>query len=141
MELLVNVKEGKEEGKMTRYYANGDVKEELKFEGGSANENSRKSYKQIQPEEKVKETQVVPVKVSVPVVEAEEKPNLSVFNSTGKNTLYNKNKLMSQKGYFKNGRLWNGKKYKYDSNGILKAIEVYKKGKFIGNGIIEEESN
>jgi len=139
-ELVVNIKEGKEHGKMTRYYSNGDIKEELKFDGGVAKESTRKTYKEIQPQENIKETQVVPVIESKPVVETEDKPNISVFKSTGKNTLYNKNKLISQTGYFKNGRLWNGKKYKYDSNGILKAIEIYKSGKFLGNGVLEEES-
>jgi len=124
---------------MTRYYANGDIKEELKFDGGVAKENTRKKYKEVLPTEKVKETKVVPEIESVPVVVEEEKPNLSVFKSTGKNTLYNKNRLISQTGFFKKGRLWNGKKYKYDDNGILKSIEIYKSGKFIGNGVLQDE--
>ncbi len=138
MELLVNIKKGKEDGKMVRYYPNGDIKEEVKFDEGSVKEGSRKKFIMNQPEEKVKETKVVPEIVSKPVEGAKEKPNLAVFNSTGTNTLYNKNKLISQKGYFKNGRLWNGKRYKYDDNGLLEAIEIYKKGKFIGYGVIDE---
>ncbi|MFT4662986.1 MAG: antitoxin component YwqK of YwqJK toxin-antitoxin module, partial [Patiriisocius sp.] len=140
MELIVNIKEGKEEGKMVRYYSSGDIKEEVKYDGGIVKEVTRKKFKLNQPEEKIVETPVVPVKLSKPVKVEEDKPNLSVFKSTGKNTLYNKNRLISQSGHFRNGRLWNGKWYKYDSNGLLTAIEIFKVGKFIGNGVIEENT-
>ena len=33
-------------------------------------------------------------------------------------------------GEFKNGKLYNGKLYIYDENGLLEKIEIYKKGKY-----------
>jgi antitoxin component YwqK of YwqJK toxin-antitoxin module len=136
VELEVQISNGKEEGTLKRYYANGDVKETKDFNGGKMNEGSIRTYAMKKPEVKVKETAAVPEKKTVVV--KEDKPNISVFKETGNNTLYNKNRQVSQSGYFKNGRLWDGKWYRYDNNGLLEAIEVYKQGKLIGYAPIEE---
>jgi hypothetical protein len=69
---------------------------------------------------------------------SEEKPNIGTFNRSGFNTLYNRNKQITQVGEFKEGRLWNGKWHRYDANGKLKKIEVYREGKFIGYGLLED---
>lgn len=39
-------------------------------------------------------------------------------------------------GEFKEGRLFNGKHYLYDSYGLLDHIDIYKNGAFEGNGVI-----
>ena len=39
-------------------------------------------------------------------------------------------------GAFKSGKLWTGKHYIYDENGLLERIDVYKEGAFSGNGVL-----
>ncbi len=136
LELEVSVENGQENGDMKRYYANGDIKEIKTFTNGKMNEGSQKTFAEKKPTVVVEETLAVPVKVTKVV--KEDKPNISVFKATGNNTLYNKNRMISQTGYFKNGKLYDGKWYKYTKDGILDAIEIYKKGKFIGHAVIDE---
>ena len=67
------------------------------------------------------------------------KPPISIkphFKPNGYNKVYNKNKDLWMDGMFKNGKLWEGKKYNYDKDGLLISIEVYKNGKYISNGIL-----
>ncbi|NNC82708.1 MAG: toxin-antitoxin system YwqK family antitoxin [Flavobacteriales bacterium] len=137
VELEVQINNGKEEGTLKRYYANGDLKETKEFNGGKMTEGSIKTYTMKKPEVVVKETPAVPVKRTQVV--KNDTPNISVFKQTGNNTLYNKDRQISQSGYFKNGRLWNGKWYRYDRNGLLETIEVYKDGKLIGHAPIDED--
>lgn len=135
-ELVVDIVNGREEGVMKRYYPNGDLKETKEFIGGKMNEATVKTFKMVAENVVLEEHVAVEPKPS-PVVK-EDKPNLSLFKATGDNILYNKDKLISQKGYFKNGRLWNGRWYRYDDNGILEQIEVYKSGKLVGYAPLEE---
>lgn len=55
----------------------------------------------------------------------------------GYHKTYNSNKDILMDGEFKNGKLFNGKHYIYDEYGLLEKIEVYKNGKYIGNGVVE----
>lgn len=137
VELEVRVVNGKENGRMTRYFANGEIKEVKDFNEGVMADGTLHTYSMKKPKVTVKETPAVTEKVA-PIVK-EDKPNIAVFKATGKNTLYNKDLQVSQIGYFKNGRLWNGRWNKYDSNGILEAIEVYKDGKFAGHALLEDD--
>ena len=45
-----------------------------------------------------------------------------------------KNDELFQVGKFQNGRLLEGKFYKYDSDGLLLKIEIYKGGKYHSDG-------
>ena len=54
----------------------------------------------------------------------------------GYHKTYNENKDIYMDGEFKAGKLWNGKHYIYDENGLLERIEIYKDGKYVGNGVI-----
>lgn len=136
IELEVSIIQGKEEGVMKRYYANGDLKETKEFNGGMMNDGSTRDYAMKKPKVGVEESPAVAVKKSTIV--KNDKPNISVFNETGNNTLYNKDRQVSQTGYFRNGRLWNGRWLRYDRNGLLEAIEIYKLGKFIGHAPLPE---
>jgi antitoxin component YwqK of YwqJK toxin-antitoxin module len=136
IELEVSITNGKEEGLLKRYYPNGDIKETKQFEGGSMASGSINTYAMKKPYVKVDETPAVPIRTTKTV--DNDIPNVAVFKDTGNNTLYNRDRQVTQSGYFKNGRLWNGKWNKYDSNGLLESIEVYKEGKFIGNAPLEE---
>ncbi|MBL8000485.1 MAG: toxin-antitoxin system YwqK family antitoxin [Flavobacteriales bacterium] len=136
LEVEVTVKNGQEEGTLKRYYANGDVQQVAQFNGGDINEAASKYVKPVH-----KETAVIaePVGKAAPAVAAEEKPNSNVFKENGYNTLYDKQLRLSKVGDFRNGRLWNGKVYKYDKDGKLVRIEMYLEGHFAGNGVITDE--
>jgi antitoxin component YwqK of YwqJK toxin-antitoxin module len=55
-------------------------------------------------------------------------------NSNGYNKLYNKNSELVLEGDFKKNLLYNGKYYKYDSDGILLKLEIWKNGKYHSDG-------
>lgn len=137
MELLVSVVDGKENGEMKRWFANGDLKEVKVFNNGVADVSSIKKFELKKPEVVVEEIPDVPVKTTV-APKKTEKTNISVFKANGRNTLYNKNMQISQSGIFKDGKLRDGKWYRYNNDGILERIEMYKNGKYIGDAVIEE---
>jgi len=56
------------------------------------------------------------------------------FNRDGYNKIYNKNDEIWMDGEFKRGKLWDGKLYVYDSDGILLKIQVWKDGKYHSDG-------
>lgn len=140
IEVEVNIKEGKEEGAMKRYYANGDLKEEKNFNGGVLDPASVKTYEPKEPMVAVVEEKAVEEKTTT--VNTTDRPNEAVKHiggvPDGYNKLYNKNRVISQDGYFKNGKLVDGKWYRYNNDGILMRIEIYKKGVYIGDGVIED---
>ncbi len=138
VEMEVEVVNGVEEGVMKRYYPNGDLMEEKELRNGIVEKSSIKKYpakSAVQPEVKRAE----PTEVKYSVRNTEDKPNLDVFKFNGRNTLYNKNRQVSQVGEFRDGRLWNGKWKKYDKNGIIERIEIYKEGIYIGNAPITDD--
>ena len=138
---------GKENGEIKEYYANGDIKSIKVFNDGGLDAAASKKF---EPKSEIKEVPTQPKEVKESEVVKEEDANIIAtvktgnatkavaFTGNGQHTLYNKNRQVSQKGEFKNHRLWNGKWYRYDANGILTAIEIYKDGKYIGDGVIED---
>ncbi len=56
------------------------------------------------------------------------------FNPNGYNKVYNSNEELYQDGEFKDGRLFNGKMYVYDEDGILLKVKVYKDGAYHSDG-------
>ena len=50
------------------------------------------------------------------------------------NKVYNDDDELWLDGKFKSGKLWDGKLYKYDSDGILLKIEIWKEGKYHSDG-------
>lgn len=139
LEMEVEIVKGVEEGTMKRYYPNGDLMEIKQFNNGVVKKGSVQKIpprEDATPEE-IMRTPAVPAKKSVR--NTEDKPNLAVFKFNGTNTLYNKNKQVTQIGEFQDGRLWNGKWKKYNRNGIIEKIEVYKNGEYIGNAPITDD--
>lgn len=59
------------------------------------------------------------------------------FNPSGYNKVYNEDKDLWLDGLFKNGKLWDGKLYKYDSDGILLKIEIWKNGAYHSDGHLD----
>lgn len=133
---------GKESGTLKEYYENGDLRSEKDFAGGNLDTASVKKFEPKKPlVETVKEI-IIEAPVEEPIVHVEEKEeevNLGVFNGKGYWKLYNINKQVSKDGIFKRNRLIDGKAYFYDTDGILTRIAVYKKGKYIGDSVMEEE--
>jgi antitoxin component YwqK of YwqJK toxin-antitoxin module len=138
LELEVEIVKGLEEGLMRRYYPNGDVMEEKMLSGGVVKKGTVKKYPKKAIEE-VEPERPSAVEVKHSVRNTEDKPNLDVFKFNGRNTLYNKNRQVTQIGEFKEGRLWNGKWRHYNKNGLLEKIEIYKEGVYIGNAPFTED--
>jgi antitoxin component YwqK of YwqJK toxin-antitoxin module len=137
----VNVLNGQESGVLKRYTQDGALAEEKVFENGTVKQGTSKKYKEVEP-------QVVVAKdpydnsVGKESKPTEDKTNKAqAFKPDGFNTLYDKNGAVTQVGEFSNGRLYDGKWYRYNSDGILIRIEIYKGGKFVGSGVIGENDN
>lgn len=56
------------------------------------------------------------------------------FKPNGKNKVYTEKKEIWQEGTFRDGKLWDGKVYVYDRDGVLLQVKIYKKGVFVSNG-------
>lgn len=131
--------EGVETGEQKEYYENGDLMSVKKFNNGELDKASFESYApkttQVDPIEKiVAEGEEIKVTVS-----KEEKPNQGAFDGNGYKKLFNRDRHISKDGVFKNYRLIDGKQFKYDENGLLVQIMIFKGGKYIGDGVIEED--
>ena len=115
-----------QQDRQKRYTENGKVKLVISYD-----ENG----KVVSSEEKVIET---PTDI---VEEGTGGPNGAngnmrgkVFDKDGYNKVYNTNEELWLDGKFKKGKLWNGKIYQYDADGILLKIEVWKNGKYHSDG-------
>ena len=135
---------GKEDGAIKEYFEDGSVKSVRVFNGGQM-DASKSTFKEASsPAVAVKATPEPvrdasdKVKTTVKVATTTAKPNTGFFDGNGQHTLYNKNKQILQKGLFRNGRLWDGKLFKYDGNGLLTNVEMYQSGKYIGEGVIDK---
>ncbi|MFY9309004.1 MAG: toxin-antitoxin system YwqK family antitoxin [Bacteroidia bacterium] len=137
-----NWAEGKEAGIVREYYENGDLKSEKNFEGGFLDVASVKNFEPKKPvKEVVKTTTVKDPDPTPPVVVDTKKETVNMgkpFTGEGDHTLYNTNKQISKKGYFHQNRLVDGTVYIYNSNGILTRKALYKGGKYVGDGVIED---
>lgn len=139
LQCSVEIENGVAHGEYKLYYPTGELREEKRITNGEVEEESIKIYDAKKPIKNHFETPTLPREETTP--KHTDKPNLDVFKSTGFNTLYNQNQQITQVGDFFEGRLWNGKWHKYDENGILQKVEVYRNGRFIGYGIIDDSNN
>lgn len=133
----VNVVNGVETGVCKIYNNDGTLAEEKVFEKGIVKPGSIKKYKPVVP--------VTPKEdpydqsIGKESVATKDKTNkAAVFAPDGSNVLYNMAGQVTQTGEFKKGKLHNGKMYTYNGDGLLIKVEIYKKGKYIGNGVISE---
>lgn len=117
-------------GKATRYFENGDVKEIIEYN----TDGSLKSSVE-------KEIENPKVKVTDPAASAEMAPKIvkpivkaGKFQPNGYNKVYNSDDEIWQDGDFKEGRLFNGKVYVYDRDGILLKVKVFKNGLYHSDG-------
>ena len=140
--ITVEIHEGKKMGELREFYENGELKSIRLFdESGLLREKKSKGFGLDYPEIQLEDTAPDIIEKTSLIVSEEEKPNEAMgdFSGEGNYILYNKNRQISQKGYFTGGRLKNGAKYLYDKDGILNTIEIYYNFRFIGEGVIEEE--
>lgn len=130
LEYAYEKKDGISVGTATRYYPNGDVKE-VKTYNPDGTIGTTKTYEMVNPEKKEND-------VSGSGGPRGDKGGTvkdgSTFKCTGYNKVYNENDELWMDGEFKNCRLWDGKLYKYDADGILLKIEIWKNGKYHSDG-------
>jgi antitoxin component YwqK of YwqJK toxin-antitoxin module len=134
--LEVNIVNGKEEGEMRRFNEAGKLIEVKVLNDGVLKPGSIKTFEKspvvIKEDKK-------PEATKTQVTEKHTPNEAYKFEPDGYNVLYNEQQQVTQIGQFKNGRLWEGKWYRYNQDGILARIEIYRNGKYIGTGIIDEE--
>ncbi len=111
---------GKEAGALKEYYVDGSLKSEKSFADGKLDETSVKHYKK-------QETKAIVTKKEKSI------ESVKLFTGNGYYKLNNKNKKVDREGEFLNGRLVDGKRYFYNSNGELIKTSIYKNGKLIRN--------
>ena len=146
--------EGKQHGKQTIYYPNGQVEVEYETANGIKTGKQTRYYengdvKQITAySADGKVASIEEVKPTTPVVEAPVESGAGgpsaagadtkgiAFEKNGYNKVYNSDEELWMDGKFKSGKLWDGKLYKYDSDGILLKIEIWKSGKYHSDGIL-----
>ncbi|MCB9188712.1 MAG: hypothetical protein H6599_05455 [Flavobacteriales bacterium] len=138
VELEFTASNGVNKGTATRYWPNGDVKEIITFDaegnGASSGEKPRVNPPVILDSEKEDKKAGDGIAAQGKENEAQKSGNGIV---DGYHKTYNDNKDILMDGEFKGGKLFNGKHYIYDEYGLLEKIEVYKNGKYVGNGVVE----
>jgi len=132
----VEVDHGKEDGTLKRYTSDGQLQQVAEFNNGVIDQANSKYLK---PVPKAEEVKADPKAAPAPVVSPEETTNAVAFRENGYNTLYDRQLRISQQGNFKQGRLWDGKRYNYDKNGILQRIQIFKQGRYAGDAVITDE--
>lgn len=138
VELEFTASNGVNVGTATRYWPNGDVKEIITFDaegnGSSSGEQERVNPPVILDSQKEENEEGEGIAAEGEENEAQQSGNGIV---DGYHKTYNENKDILMDGEFKGGKLFNGKHYIYDDYGLLEKIEVYKNGKYVGNGVVE----
>lgn len=126
IEFIFNKKNGVSTGKATRYTKDGQVKEIIVY-NIDGKIQSREIKKVIDKPVIIDEGTGGP---------SGDKGNMrgKVFDRDGYNKVYNDSEELWMDGKFKSGKLFDGKLYKYDSDGILLKIEVWKYGKYHSDG-------
>ncbi len=132
----VNIEEGKEDGTLKRYTADGQLQQVAEFNDGVVNPANSRYIRSVPKADDVKAD---PKAAPAPAVTPAETTNAVAFRENGFNTLYDRQLRISQQGEFVNGRLYDGKRYIYDANGILSRIQVYKGGRYAGDAVITDE--
>ncbi|MBW7869047.1 MAG: hypothetical protein H3C31_12050 [Brumimicrobium sp.] len=131
VEFEYEAKDGKPTGTATRYWPNGDVKEKLTFNSDGSLKETSGEIAMVKPKVEVKEVGKVADKLPPKPVIKDPK-----FKPNAYNKVYNDNLELWMEGDFKDGRLFDGRLYIYDSDGLLLKVEVYKKGKYFSDGQI-----
>jgi antitoxin component YwqK of YwqJK toxin-antitoxin module len=128
LEFTYNSVNGTPTGKATRYYENGDIKELIEYaEDGSIAKKEYFERATLDPSEIIS-TEKAPLPVN-PINTKGIK-----WRPDGYNKIYNDDDEVWQDGIFKEGKLWEGKVYVYDRDGILLRVKVFKNGVYHSDG-------
>lgn len=121
---------GKPTGQATRYYENGDIKEVITFgaDGKPVEKEFREPVNPITPTPHPEQSRERAPKINTPRTKG------TPFKPNGYNKVYNENDEIWQDGDFRNGSLYDGKVYEYDSDGILLKVRVFKNGFYHSDG-------
>ena len=132
VEFEYNKTNGVTTGKAIRFYENGDVKEELTY-GADGTVSERVEKERVNPPVNSVPAEKV-VTSNAPDGNSGSTKDGKSFKSNGYNKVYNSDDELWMDGEFKKGKLWDGKLYKYDSDGILLKIEIWKNGAYHSDG-------
>jgi antitoxin component YwqK of YwqJK toxin-antitoxin module len=120
--------DGKENGTITEYNEDGTIKSEKNYTAGQFEEKNSKFYSEnrVKISEIASDTTTVVTKTTV---ENNNNENAyQTFDGNGHHQLYNAFKKIDREGEFKNGRLIDGKRYYYNSDGNLLKTVIYEDG-------------
>ena len=136
-----NWRAGKESGIIKEYYPNGDVKKEVNYNNGDADVASIKTFEpkkpiKVEAPETIDKSKKVIADLKAETLQDPKAKLPTVLN--GPHVLYNKNRQKTADGIFKDNRLMDGKNYKYNNDGILQRVEIYKNGAYIGDAQIDD---
>jgi antitoxin component YwqK of YwqJK toxin-antitoxin module len=136
LQLRVDVEHGTAHGEYMSYHSDGSPKVKKRITNGQVEEGTLKTF--AEPTTELTDSEIPELPRRETQADNADRPNLEEFNESGYNTLYNQDLQVTQVGVFYNGRLWDGKWYRYDRNGLLNKVEVYKKGRFAGYAVIDD---
>lgn len=129
LQMEITKKDGVPTGPATTYWENGDIKKVITY-GEDGEIVSKEEKEMVNPSQETEDSAGSGGPSGTSGIIKDGKS----FNRDGYNKLYNKNDEIWMDGEFKNGKLWNGELYKYDSDGILLKIEIWKNGKYHSDG-------
>ena len=129
VQLEYNAKNGRPFGTIKNYYRNGSLKSKV-FLNEKGQKTSAITYGPS-IEHSVPVTQ--PKRETPPFVNIPKTHGIT-FENFGYNKLYNSNDEIWIDGVFKNGKLWDGKVYEYDEDGIIRKVRVFKNGVYHSDG-------
>lgn len=123
---------GKVTGKAVRYYENGDIKEIMNFNENGEPVGEPEVHEPVHPNKPLRDPG--PPTKPAPKVSGTPRTNGVPWKPNGYNKLYNQDNEIWQDGMFKDAKLWDGKVYVYDRDGILLKVEVFKNGSYHSDG-------
>lgn len=131
VELVYTANNGLPNGTATRYWPNGDVKEVITY-SATGEVVSTIEKEMVSAPETVKD----PNQSTTPAPKINGTPNTggNPWKPNGYNKVFNDDGEIWQDGTFKEGRLWDGKVYDYDRDGILLKVRVFKGGVYHSDG-------
>ncbi|MBL4577583.1 MAG: toxin-antitoxin system YwqK family antitoxin [Flavobacteriales bacterium] len=131
--------DGKESGTVTEWHVDGSLKSVKNFEGGTLDPASVKHYDAPEEVVEAEAEEEEPSGTGVEVEEGEEIKHIGKFDGNGEHKLYRRDQQLSKDGNFVNNVLMDGKWYKYNRDGILQRIQVYKNGAYVGDAPMPTE--
>ena len=128
--LEYTMKNGTLMGKVNRYSVQGVLTEsyELSASGAIVNLKNYANTPPVSQTTRNTEAVIYPPKIANPRMKGLK------FVANGYNKVYNDNDEIWMEGEFKNGQLWDGKVYDYDSDGILQKVRIFKAGRYHSDG-------